>query len=351
NLEAYVKQERVRTIHYGIGAIGAEVVRLVLNRPDIEIVGAIDAHPAKAGRDLGEATGVGHPLGIKVSYDPEPVLKDVYADVVIHATASSLTMVYPQLLQIVSAEKSVISSCEELAFPWIRYPDISQKLDRRARETGVRILGTGVNPGFVMDTLPLALATVCQQIKSIRVTRIVDVGKRRLQLQAKVGVGLTGEGFQKQTKGGALGHVGLRESVFMIADTLGWRLDDIAEAIEPVIARERMKTDYFSVDKRQVAGLRQTARGLMAGREVVRLELEMSVGAKNPHDAIVIDGKPPVNVTIPDGIQGDQATAAIMANCIPAIAHSRAVGLLSMRDMPIVPYLRPRPQPREEMAD
>ncbi len=350
NVEAYVQQERIRTIHYGIGAIGAEVVRLAVNRPDIEIVGAIDAHPGKADRDLGEAAGVGRTLGITVSYEPDPILKDVYADVVVHATGSSLTTVYPQLMSIVSAEKSVISSCEELAFPWMRYPDISRKLDRKARETGVRLLGTGVNPGFVMDLLPLILITACQQVKSVHVTRIVDVASRRMQLQRKVGVGLSLQGFQRDTADGSIGHVGLRESVFMIADTLGWRLDDVTETMEPVIAQERHRTEFFSVERGYVAGVRQAARALMAGREVVRLELEMSLGARDPRDAIEIDGKPPIKVHIPGGIAGDLATAAIMTSCIPAIARSRSVGLLSMRDMPLVPYLRPPSQPREEMA-
>src|SRR3972149_10183294 len=155
NVEPYVTQERIRTIHYGIGAIGAEVVRLCLNRPEIEIVGAIDPHPPKAGLDRGEAAGAGRSLGITVAYEAEPVLKDVYADVVIHSTASSLTTVYPQLMSIVSSEKSVISSCEELAFPWLRYPDVSRKLDRRAREAGVRVLGTRGGPGFTLDVLRL----------------------------------------------------------------------------------------------------------------------------------------------------------------------------------------------------
>ncbi len=349
NVEAYVQHEKIRTIHYGIGAIGAEVVRLVLNRPDIEIVGAIDTNAAKAGKDLGEAAGVGRALGVTVSYEAEPVLKDVYADLVIHSTGSSLTEVYPQLISIVSSEKSVLSSCEELSFPWVRYPDISRKLDRRARETGVRVLGTGVNPGFVMDLLPLVLATACQQVKSIRVARVVDVATRRIQLQRKAGVGLSVQGFQRGASDGSVGHVGLRESVFMIADTMGWRLDDVTETLEPAVARERLKTEYFSVERGYVAGLRQSARGLMAGREVVRLDLEMSLGVKAPHDAIEIDGRPPLRVHIPDGVQGDLATAAIMANCLPAVAHSRMLGLLSMRDMPVVPYFRPRPQPREDV--
>ncbi|MCH8921256.1 MAG: dihydrodipicolinate reductase [Chloroflexi bacterium] len=349
NVEPYVTQERIRIIHYGIGAIGAEVVRLCLNRPEIEIVGAIDAHPSKAGLDLGEAANAGRTLGITVAYEAEPLLKDVYADVVVHSTSSALTTVYPQLMSIVSAEKSVISSCEELAFPWTRYPEISRKLDRRARETGVRLLGTGVNPGFVMDFLPLVLATACQQVRSIRIERVVDVGTRRMNLQRKVGVGLSVEGFQSGANDGTIGHVGLRESLLMIADTMGWRLDDVAETLEPVIAQGHHKTEFFSVERGYVRGLRQSVRGLSAGREVVRLDLEMSLGVDDPRDVIHIDGTPPVEVRIPGGIQGDQATAAIVTNCIPAVARSRAVGLLSMRDLPVVPYLRPRPQPREEI--
>src|SRR3990170_807818 len=316
NVEHYVTQERTRTIHYGIGAIGAEVARLCLNRPEIEIVGAIDSHPSKAGLDLGEAINAGRTLGITVAYDAEPLLKDVYADVVVHTTGSSLTAVYPQLMSIVSCEKSVISTCEELAFPWVRYPDISRKLDRRARETGVRV---------------------------------VDVGTRRIQLQRKVGVGLSVEGFQRGANEGSIGHVGLRESLFMIADTMGWRLDDVTETLEPLEAGRRYRSEYFSVDRGYVRGLRQSVRGVSAGREVVRLDMEMSLGARDPRDVIRIDGQPPVEVRVPGGLQGDQATAAIAMNCIPAVARSRAVGLLSMRDMPATPYLRPRPQPREEI--
>jgi 4-hydroxy-tetrahydrodipicolinate reductase len=349
NVEAYVQQEKIRTIHYGVGAIGAEVVRMVLNRPEIEIVGAVDSHASKVGKDLGEVAGVGRNLGITVSYDAEPLLKDTYADIVVHSTGSSLTEVYPQLLSIVASEKNAISSCEELAFPWVRYPDISRKLDRRARETGVRVLGSGVNPGFVMDLLPMIVATACQQVKAIRVTRVVDVATRRIQLQRKAGVGLSIEGFRRGANDGSVGHVGLRESVFMVGDTMGWRLDDVTETLEPVISRERRRTEYFSLEKGYVAGLRQSARGLMGGREIIRLDLEMSLGAANPRDSLEVDGRPPVKVDIPTGIQGDLATAAIMGNCVPAVARSRMVGLISMRDMPAVPYYWQRPQPREDV--
>jgi len=344
NVEAYVQQERIRTIHFGIGAIGAEVVKGALNNPEIEIVGAIDSHPAKAGRDLGEAAGVGRALGIAVQYEPDALLKDVYADVVVHTTGSSLMEVYPQLMSILSHEKSVVSSCEELSFPWVRYPDISSRLDRRAKESGVRVLGTGVNPGFVMDLLPLMMLSVCQDVKAVRVERVVDVARRRIQLQRKVGIGLGIKAFQAAASGGAIGHVGLRESLFMIADTLSWRLDDIKETIEPVVARDKMNTEFFSVDRGYVAGITQSAVGVMAGREVIRLGLHMSLGARDPHDSIEIDASPPVKLLIPGGIAGDIATASIMLNCVPAVARSRQVGLLTMRDMPLLAAQRARSQ-------
>ena len=349
NVEPQLLQERIRTIHYGVGAIGAEIVKACLNNPEIEIVAAIDAHPSKSGRDLGEAAGIGHTLGIPVQYEVEPVLKDIYADVIVHATGSSLTEVYPQLMQIVAAEKSVVSSCEELSFPWVRYPEISHKLDRRARETGVRVLGTGVNPGFVMDLLPLMLLTAVQGVKTIRVQRVVDVGTRRIQLQRKAGVGLSPQGFQRGATDGAIGHVGLRESVFMIADTLGWRLEDVTETLEPAIAHERRKTEFYSVEKGYSLGLIQSARGVMNGQEVIRLDLEMSLGARDPRDVIEIDARPPIKAVIPGGIQGDVATASIMTNCIPAVARSRSTGLMSMRDLPLLPWYRPRPPQRDAL--
>lgn len=335
--------EKTRTIHYGLGAIGSGVVRALLDDPNIEVVGAIDPHPAKAGKDVGEVAGLGRPLGVSVSFEADHVLNDVYADVVVHCTGSALTEVYPQLMSLINAEKSIVSSCEELSFPWLRQPEIAQKIDRRAREVGVRVLGTGVNPGFVMDLLPLMAATVCRQVKSVKVTRVVDTSQRRVQLQRKTGAGLSVKGFEEGARAGGIGHVGLRESVFMIADTLGFgKLDEVTETLEPVVTKNRIRSDYFSIERGYVSGLRQSARGVIDEREVVRLDLEMSMNATDPRDVIEIDATPPLKLQIPGGIAGDVATASIIANCVPFVAQSRAVGLLTMRDLPVVPYFNPR---------
>ena len=329
-------QEKFRTIHYGIGAVGIEVLKLALQRQDVQVVGAIDTHPHKAGRDVGDVLGLGRNLGINVSYDAELFLRNTTADLVVHCTSSHLISVYPQLLQAISSEKNVISSCEELSFPWIGNNELAPKLDRKAKEAGVTILGVGVNPGFVMDVLPLVLTNVCQEVRSIKVKRVVDTATRRTQLQAKTGAGLSVAEFRFRVSDGAVGHVGLRESLFMIAETLGWQLDEVKETTEPVLATRRIETGAFVVDKGRVAGVQQTAVGIMGGREVIRLDLQMAMGAEDPRDVITIDGKPPIALKINGGVQGDLATAAIMANLIPTVMRARP-GLLTMRDVPLIP--------------
>jgi hypothetical protein len=313
-------QEKFRTIHYGIGAVGAEVLRVAMQRQDIQVVGAIDTHPAKAGRELGEVLGLGRHLGITISYDAEFLLRGTSADVVVQATTSHLITVYPQLVQAVASEKNVISSCEELSYPWTGQGELARKLDRKAKEAGVTVLGAGANPGFVMDVLPLVLTSSCQEVRSIAITRVVDTSTRRLQLQIETGTGLSPQ-----------------ESLFMIAETMGWSLDEVKESIEPIIATRRWETGAFIVEKGRVAGLRQTVVAMAGDREAIRLDLQMSLGAEQPRDSIVIDGKPPIKLTIAGGIQGDQATAAIIVNLIPAVVKARP-GLLTMRDLPFIPW-------------
>ena len=343
-------QEKFRTIHYGLGAIGTEVLKLALQRQDIQVVGAIDTHPHKAGRELGEVLGLGRSLGIPVSYDAEIFLRNTAADIVVQCTSSHLISIYPQLLQAISSEKNVISSCEELSYPSSSNAELAPKLDRRAKEAGVTILGVGVNPGFVMDVLPLVLTSVCQDVRSVSVTRVVDTATRRVQLQAKTGAGLSPAEFRFRVSDGAVGHVGLRQSLFMIAETMGWQLDEVKETTEPVLATRRWETGAFVVDKGRVAGVQQTAVGLMGGREVVKLDLLMSMGAEDPRDVITIDGKPPINLKISGGVQGDQATAAIMANLVPTVVRARP-GLLTMRDVPLIPFWGTRAPGKEVIGD
>ena len=323
-----------RVIQYGVGAIGTEVTRVLAERPDVQVVAAIDQAPAMTGQDLGRLAGLDGDLGIGVTADAEAALA-LPADLVVHSTGSYLEEVAPQLLAAVGAGKNVISTCEELSYPWERHPALSRRLDARAREAGVTVLGSGVNPGFVMDTLALALSAVCQSLSRLEVTRVVDVSTRRIQLQRKVGVGITPEEFEERKATGRFGHVGLMESARLVAHALAWPLDDWHEELEPVVCSGPSQAGEVRLEKGQVAGIHQVVRAGRGGREVLRLELEMSAGAARPRDEVLIEGRPPLRMVIEGGIQGDLATAAVVVNAIPAVAAAPA-GLLTMADLPLL---------------
>ncbi|MGO8786021.1 MAG: dihydrodipicolinate reductase [Terriglobia bacterium] len=324
---------KIRVIQYGVGPIGAGVVRLMLQKPNLEIVGAIDTDPEKVGKDLGSLAGADRHTGVMVSDDAKSVLHSG-ADVVLHTTSSYLKHVTDQLMACMEAGLHVISTCEELSYPFRKYPELSARLDQCARENKVAVFGTGVNPGFAMDKLVLTLATVCHRVDKVQVYRIVDASKRRQPLQKKVGSGLTVEEFQLKRDAGIIKHHGLPESAAMIADSLGLQVDRIEETIDPVIAKETVKTDFFEVPPGRVVGVRQIASGLKNDEENVRLELQMYLGAPDPIDAIKITGVPGLNLQIPGGIHGDLATAAVAVNCIPAILEAKP-GLRTSKDIPM----------------
>lgn len=335
---------KIRVIQYGVGPIGAAIVRLLLEKDGVEIVGAIDIDPEKVGKDLGVVAGAERKIGVVISATASDVLK-MKADIVVHSTGSYLSDVADQLTACLEEGLSLISTCEELAYPFRKYPELAARLDRMAREEGAAVLGTGVNPGFVMDKLALTLAAACQRVSAVEVKRTVDASKRRLPLQKKVGAGLTAEEFRKLVHEGKIKHHGLPESAAMIADSLGLAADSISETIEPVLATALVRTEHLEVEPGRVAGVRQVARAVTEGRETIRLELQMYVGAQDPADEAQIHGVPELVFRIPGGTHGDLATAAVVVNCIPALLAARP-GLRTSRDIPMCyfPGLLTRPE-------
>jgi len=334
-------KKKIRAIQYGIGPIGASIVKLLREKESIEIVGAIDTDPAKIGRDLGEVVGASDaPWGVKVSGDARGVLEQS-ADVVMHTTSSSLPKVMDQLLTCLDVGSCVVSTCEELSYPYRTHPELAAKLDAAAKESGVALVGTGINPGFVMDKLVVTLAAVSQRIDHASAIRIVDASKRRLPLQKKIGAGLSVQEFRDKVKEGTIKHVGLPESVAMVADSLGLRVDEITETIEPKVADERVQTEYLTVEPGQAAGVHQIARGLFEGKELIYMELQMYVGAKDPADKVELQGHPNIGLVIPGGSHGDIATASVAVNSIPVILEAPS-GLRTSRDLPIG-FFPPKP--------
>ena len=324
-----------KVVQYGVGPIGSEIVKLLSVKQGVKIVGAIDIDKEKVGKDLGDVAGASKPLGIRVSSDADEVLSEAKAEVVLHSTASYLNVVSTQILKCVKAKSDVISTCEELAYPFETNEKIALQLDRFAKRYGVTVLGTGVNPGFVMDTLPIALTGACQSVTRVSVTRIVDASKRRLPLQRKIGAGLSTEEFQRLVQERKVRHVGFEESIGMIASGLGWKLDRVEEMVEPVVAEDYVESPYLKVEKGRVAGVKQLGRGIVGGREAITLDLQMYLGAKEPRDSVVIEGVPPIDMTIKGGLHGDLATAAVVVNSIPKVLEAEP-GLLTMKDLAVL---------------
>jgi 2,4-diaminopentanoate dehydrogenase len=325
-------RKKIRVVQFGVGPIGASILRLMRQKHSLEIVGAIDTDPAKIGRDIGEVAGsTNAPWGTTVSAAASSVLSRP-VDVVMHTTSSYLPNVADELLRCISAGSCVVSTCEELAYPFRKHPELSARLDSAAKEEGVAIVGTGVNPGFVMDKLLLVLSAAAQRVDFAKATRIVDASRRRLPLQKKIGAGLTAEEFRAQVAAGAIKHHGLPESIALVADGLGFALDEITETIEPVMATKAVKTEFLEVAPGQVAGVHQIARGIWEGEDKIFMELQMYVGASEPADTVEVRGEPNLTMTIPGGTHGDIATAAVAVNAIPAILAAPA-GLRTVREL------------------
>lgn len=327
--------ERLSVIHFGLGAIGTELARAVASRRTMEIVGAVDVDPTKVGKDVGEIVDVGRRLGVQVTADLNKVLQDPAGKVVLHTTTSFMAEALAQIEPCIRAGKSVVSTCEQLSYPWLKYPKEAEEMDALAKAHGVTVVGTGVNPGFIMDLLPLTLTAPLVGVQRIKVTRIVDAAQRRLPLQRKVGAGLGREEFEDKATRRQLGHMGMEESVGLIAYGLGWKLDKVTAEIEPVIAQERQVTRFVDVLPGQVAGVHQFARGFKNSREVITLELWMYVGAKDTMDATYIEGKPTIEMKIAGGVHGDVATIAMVVNTALALKDARP-GLLTVIDLPTI---------------
>ncbi|HEY3529329.1 MAG TPA: hypothetical protein VGK78_09270 [Nocardioides sp.] len=329
----------VQVAHVGLGAIGREVVRLVLRRADLRLVAACDISPELVGTTIGSALGEstdGADVTIVTSLAEVPATDDL---VVTHTTSSSLARCLPELLAAVEAGAHVVSSCEELSYPWVQAPEEAARLDAAAKEAGVSVVGTGVNPGFAMDYLPVVLSGATKQVDSVKVHRVQDAGERRKPLQAKVGAGITADEFDRRVSDGGMGHVGLTESAQAVAAALGWDASDTTETIQPVIAATATASAFGTIEPGRIAGIDQVAVVRVDGVERVRLHLQMAVGIGPSQDDIWLTGDPDLHLTVPGGLHGDLVTAAALVNTIGSIRHAEP-GLRVMSEL-----RPPRPAP------
>lgn len=330
---------KIKVILWGIGAMGSGMAKDILtNKQGIEIVGAIGQNPIKFDRDLGETLGL-PPCGVKISANPAEVLM-LEADVVLLATTSLTKDVFPQIKQIVEAKKNVITIAEEMSAPQAQQPEMAAEIDRLAKMNEVTVLGTGVNPGFVLDTLILTLTGACQIIDRVEAARVNDLSPFGPTVMQTQGVGTTVEEFQKGVATGTIvGHIGFQESIYLIATALGWEIDQVKETREPIITKVYRETPYVKVEPGMVAGCRHIARGYSKGKELIFLEHPQQI---HPHlegnktgDYITIHGTPTIKFSDEQEIPGGIGTMATAVNMIPQVIEAEP-GLKTMVDLPMI---------------
>jgi len=323
----------MRVMQIGLGPIGCAVSRLLIQKPGWHIVAAVDADPAKQGRDLGEIVGLEQRLGITVTSDLS-TLQGSDIDVAFLTTVSTFPEVWPTLSTLIQHGIDVVASTEELFYPYYRYAEQASALDELAKQHGVSVLGTGINPGFIMDTLVLVLTGVCQHISRIAVTRVANASGARPSLQRKLGLGLTQATFAEYAAQGRVGVVGLIDSLAFLAHVLQWYMDDFKERLVPVIADKPVRFTPGQVEAGQVCGVRYVVKGISHGKEVISFDLRMYLEAESVRDTIYIEGTPTLEMTIKSTDMGDVAAAGLLVNMSPLV-HQARPGLLTMVDLPL----------------
>jgi 2,4-diaminopentanoate dehydrogenase len=327
----------IRVVHIGLGPIGALVARQVAERKGLQIVGAVDIDPNMVGRDVGEVVEIGRKLRVKVSDDIGKTIKATKPDVAVLCTSSSLRDVASQFEEVLARRVPIVTTTEEAAYPATYNRRVAKRIDEAARKAKVAVLGTGVNPGFTMDALPIALTAVCERVDRVEVRRVQDARIRRLPFQQKIGAGLTREQFDRKVDDGSVRHVGFSESIQMIADALGWKLERTTDDVKPVIAEKTVESELLAVDAGYVCGIIQDGAGWVNGEPRISLRLEAYLGAPDSYDSVLIEGSPRIFSKIEGGVHGDIATAAMIVNSIPAVIAAEP-GLRTMRDMRLPSY-------------
>jgi 4-hydroxy-tetrahydrodipicolinate reductase len=323
----------IRVVLVGLGPIGAAVAgQLERRRKAFQIVGAVDIDPSKTGRDAGEVLELGRRMRVKVTDGIGRTIRTTKPDVAVLCTGSTLKQVLPQFEEVLKQRVPIVTTTEQAAYAVRRNARLVKRLDQAARRAKVAVLGTGVNPGFVMDALPIALTAVCERVDRIEVQRIQDARVRRLPFQRKIGAGLTPEQFQRGVEDGTLRHVGFAESIQMIADAVGWKLDRVIDEVTPKIASRAVESEHFGVNSGDVSGLVQEGIGYVAGEPLITLHLEAYLGAPESFDSVLIEGTPRIHSKIAGGVHGDIATASMVVNSIPAVLDA-APGFRTMRDL------------------
>lgn len=333
-----------RLLHVGLGPLGRRILSDQAARGPGTLTAVVDIDPDLAGRRLAELVP-GAPPALHVLGDLEELEDWEALDAAIVTTSSDLARCAPTLRALLERGISTVSTCEELLWPWLRHPDLANELDRLARASGAALLGTGVNPGFLMDALPVFLGAAALEVRAVHCWRIQDATSRRVPFQRKIGAGLDEAAFAARIADGSLRHVGLGESLHFVAASLGYRLERWEESIEPVLATRELDCALGRIPPGRAAGVRQIARGWIRGEERFVLEFQAAIGQDDPHDRVLLDSDPPLDLVLRGGVHGDLATSAVVLNCLgPLLDASPGLHTMATIRMPRCEREEPAPE-------
>jgi 4-hydroxy-tetrahydrodipicolinate reductase len=311
----------LRILHVGLGPLGIRILNDLHEREVGHVVAAVDNAPALAGQYLHQFVPKASPA-IRIQHSLETVDWSV-VDLAIVTTSSDLAKCAETFRYLLGKGKAVVSTCEELVYPWLRHVALAEELEEIAKRSGGRLLGTGVNPGYLMDALPAFVSSVSKSVRGVACYRVQDASARRIPFQQKIGAGLDDAGFAAKVREGTLRHVGLGESLHFIAHYLGLPIERWEEDIEPVHATRDLQSGVGAIPRGRIAGVRQVAKGYFDEREVVHLEFQAAIGQHDPYDRVLVEGEPRVDVVIPGGVHGDIATSSIVINTLPRVLEAK----------------------------
>ncbi|MEA2071768.1 MAG: dihydrodipicolinate reductase [Asgard group archaeon] len=326
--------KKFRVVLVGFGPMGQRVAKLLLKRNNIALIGVVDIDPDLIGKEI-EAI-------LKLKQDPKLTIKDNLSvllekriDVVKIATTSFFEKIVPMIKEVAKKGVNIISLCEQLSYPWEFHAKLAREIDKIAKENNITVVGSGINPGYLMDLLPIVLTAPCETVEKIHVTRMMNSNKRRIPFQKKIGTGLTLEEFkQKITNKEITGHVGLEESLHMIVAALGLDIDSIEELPpKAMFSEEEFESPMGMIQKGQVCGLHSRGVAKKKDTEIIILDFYAYAGDHDEYDSVIIEGIPGIHQKIIGGIHGDIGTAAMIVNLIPKVIEANS-GLLTMKDLP-----------------
>lgn len=329
----------IKVIMCGLGAMGSGMAKLIGEKEGIEIVAAIDSHKDKRGKSLKEVLGIHKYEHVIISDDFHNTIQNTEADIVLLAIDSFVEKVYPYIEFILQSKKNCITIAEEMAYPYTINEELSLRMDKIAKENHVTLLGTGVNPGFVLDTLVVVLTAACRKIEKIKAVRINDLSPFGTTVMKTQGVGISEKEFYEGLENGSIvGHIGFKQSIPLVAKALGIAIDHIEEFREPIISKTYRKTPYAEVKPGMVAGCRHIAYGKFKGKVVITMEHPQQVLPELENiktgDYIEIQGDPNLSLSITPETPGGIGTIALAVNMIPQVISANP-GLKTMIDLPL----------------